>query len=72
MENIKYIPAVIGAAMIFTLVACEKGPAEKAGESIDKSVDKASESMNKVMDNIKGAARDVKEKSKDTMDKMTE
>lgn len=70
MKTFKYVPAVIGTAIIFTLVACDKGPAEKAGESIDKTTEKASESMNKAMDNIKGAAKDVKEKTEESMDKM--
>jgi ElaB/YqjD/DUF883 family membrane-anchored ribosome-binding protein len=70
MKYIKYSLATICAAIIFTLVACEKGPAEKAGEKIDNAAEKAAESMDKATDKMKDTAEDAADKTEDAMDKM--
>ena len=71
MNKLNQILVVIFSLMLLSVAACDRqGPAEKAGESIDKAADEASESMNKAMDNMDDAAKDVKEKAEDTMDNM--
>jgi len=57
------ISAVIGSLLAVTaLTACEKGPMEKAGEKVDKAVDKlsgkgpmekAGEKIDKAVDELK-------------------
>ena len=39
-----------------SLAACDKGPAEKAGEKIDKAADKAGDKMKEAGDKVKDAA----------------
>jgi len=71
MKYTKHIMTVLGASMLFTLVACDQqGPAEKAGEKIDKAADQAAETMDKATDEMKDTAEDVADKTEDAMDKM--
>jgi ElaB/YqjD/DUF883 family membrane-anchored ribosome-binding protein len=71
MKQINKILAVVGAAVLLTLVACEhKGPAEKAGEKIDKAAEKAGDAIDHAKDKIKDAADDAKDKASDFMDKL--
>ena len=50
MNLARKLVLVLGAACIaLTLGACEKGPAEKAGKSIDKAVDKAGDKIDKAV-----------------------
>lgn len=44
--------------MAFALTACErKGPAEKAGEAIDRAGEKASRSIEKAGENVRDAVK---------------
>lgn len=44
--------------LLVALAACErKGPAEKAGEAIDRAGEKASRSIEKAAENVRDAAR---------------
>ena len=57
------IRALVGGVLaVATLAACEKGPAQKAGEKVDKAVDKlsgkgplekAGERIDKAVDEVK-------------------
>jgi hypothetical protein len=54
---------VTGTALVFGLLlvalsGCEKGPAQKAGESVDDAVDKAGESIEDAGDSVRDAVRD--------------
>ena len=45
--------------MLFALAACErKGPAEKAGEAIDRAGEKASRAIENAAENVRDAAKD--------------
>ena len=50
------IAALLGLAMAWGLTACDKGPAQKAGESVDHAVSTATTS---VQDGAKDIKRDV-------------
>ena len=59
LKSILLVAVLIGS---FTVVGCkEKGPAESAGESIDKAAEKAGD-----------AAKDAGEKTKDAAEKAKE
>ena len=44
--------------LLMTLFACEKGPAERAGENIDEAVDKVGDQIEKSGDDLEDAVRD--------------
>lgn len=44
--------ALFASVMILTLSSCEKGPAEKAGASIDDAAERAGDQIEKVGDKI--------------------
>jgi len=46
--------------LLVTLLGCEKGPAERAGENIDEAVDKAGDQIEKSGDDLQDAVRDDK------------
>lgn len=48
----KYLKYGIAAFFIFALVACEKGPAERAGENIDDAIDDAGRKIEDAGDEI--------------------
>ena len=51
----------IAFVVLVALAACDrKGPAEKAGEAIDRAGEKASRSIEKAGENIRDAAKDKK------------
>lgn len=51
--------ALVTGMLLFAISGCEKGPAEKAGESIDESVEKIGKSLEETGDSIQdGAAGD--------------
>jgi len=57
---------VTGTALVFGLLlvalsGCEKGPAQKAGESVDDAVEKAGESLEKAGDSIQDAGRNARD-----------
>jgi len=59
------IMVALGLALSM-LVGCEqKGPAEKAGEKVDKAVDQAGKTMEKAGDKIQDAAKDAEKKIKE-------
>lgn len=45
--------ALVASALLIAVSGCEKGPAEKAGESIDNAVEKTGEQIEKAGDAIK-------------------
>ena len=45
MMNISKLLTVALLCGIFSLAGCEKGPAEKAGETVDHAVDKTKDAM---------------------------
>ncbi|MFI5327023.1 MAG: hypothetical protein ACHQ7H_12370 [Candidatus Rokuibacteriota bacterium] len=48
------------------LVGCEQpGPAQKAGEKVDKAVDQAGKTMQKAGDKVEDAAKDAEKKIKE-------
>jgi predicted small lipoprotein YifL len=54
----KFSIALIAGTMLVTLSACEqKGPAEKAGEKLDNTVEKAGEQIEKAGDSIREATK---------------
>ncbi|WP_017431287.1 hypothetical protein [Vreelandella jeotgali] len=60
--NLKKLMAVLGILMLAGgLAACEddKGPAEKAGESIDESMEEAGDSLEEMGDEIQESANDA-------------
>ena len=46
--------------LLVTLLGCEEGPAERAGENIDEAVDKAGDQIEKSGDDLQDAVRDDK------------
>jgi hypothetical protein len=50
--------ALVLGLLLVALSGCEKGPAEKAGESVDDAVDRAGESLEDAGDSIRDAGRD--------------
>ena len=57
----KYVVTAFAIGILLAgLSGCEKGPAEKAGESIDNAVDKTGQQIDKAGDKIKDAASDTK------------
>lgn len=52
---------LITGMLVFAVSGCEKGPAEKAGENIDESVEKMGESLEETGDNIQDAGQDAAE-----------
>jgi hypothetical protein len=53
--------ALVVGLLLVALSGCEKGPAEKAGESIDDAVDKVGESLGNAGDSIQEAGRDARD-----------
>jgi hypothetical protein len=47
--------ALVIGVLLAVLTGCEKGPAQKAGEDIDKAVDETGEAMEKAGDDIREA-----------------
>ncbi len=61
---------MLAAAVGFGLSACEKkGPAERAGEKIDKAVEEAAEKAGETGKKIGDAAKETAEKVEKTFDK---
>jgi hyperosmotically inducible protein len=48
---------LIALFALLALVACEKGPAQKAGEKIDNAADKAGRAIEKAGDKVRDAAK---------------
>jgi hypothetical protein len=57
MLNLRRISgtALVIGVLLAALTGCEKGPAQKAGEDIDKAVDEVGEAMEKAGDDIREA-----------------
>lgn len=62
MKYGKTVAALAIGALVLTLGACQKaeGPAERAGKSIDSSLDKAGKQVETAGEKIQDAARDAK------------
>jgi hypothetical protein len=52
--------AIVLSFAVASLTACEKGPAEKAGEKIDNAAKKVGDKMEEAGDKIKDTAKDAK------------
>ncbi|MBZ5653604.1 MAG: hypothetical protein LAO18_24350 [Acidobacteriia bacterium] len=52
--------AVVLSLAVAGLTACEKGPAERAGEKIDDTAKKVGDKLEDAGDKIKDAAKDAK------------
>jgi hypothetical protein len=52
--------AVVLSFAVVGLTACEKGPAERAGEKIDDTAKKVGDKIEDAGDKIKDAAKDAK------------
>ncbi len=50
--------ALVASALLISIPACEKGPAEKAGESVDNAVDNTGDQIEKAGDSIKDTVQD--------------
>ena len=48
---------LVSTFALLALVACQEGPAEKAGRKIDNAADKAGQSIEKAGENIRDAAK---------------
>lgn len=48
---------LVASALLIAIPGCEKGPAEKAGASIDNAVEKAGDQIEKAGDAIKDTAQ---------------
>jgi hypothetical protein len=48
--------ALVIGVLLAALTGCEKGPAQKAGEDIDKAVDEVGEAMEEAGDDVREAA----------------
>jgi hypothetical protein len=60
MKLVQIVSAVlVVSALLVALPGCEKGPAEKAGKSIDKAVDNTGDQIEKAGDAIRDTAEDV-------------
>ena len=58
MSHAYTILGTLCVALLFGLAACEReGPAEKAGRSVDRAVDKAGKQIEKAGDRVQDAAK---------------
>jgi len=53
--------ALVMGLLLVALSGCEKGPAQKAGESIDDAADKVGESLEDAGESIQDAGRDARD-----------
>lgn len=63
MKHVKvFAAALFATAMVVALPGCEKpeGPAERAGKSVDKAIDRAGEKIEEAGESIQDAAKDAK------------
>ena len=70
MKSLKHV--LLMAVLIggFAVVGCkEKGPMEKAGESIDNAAEKTADAAKEAGEKTKEAAKDAADKVKDAVDK---
>jgi hypothetical protein len=58
MSHAYTIIGTLCAVLLFGLAACEReGPAEKAGRSVDRAVDKAGKQIEKAGERVRDAAK---------------
>lgn len=50
---------LVASALLIAIPGCEKGPAEKAGESIDNAVEKAGDQLEEAGDAIQDTVKDT-------------
>jgi F0F1-type ATP synthase membrane subunit b/b' len=64
--------AIVLILVITGLAACEKGPAQKAGEAIDNAAKKVGEKAEEAGDKIKDAAKDARDDATKKVGKKVE
>jgi len=70
MKKLKYLLMIAAMVGGFTVVGCkEKGPAEQAGESIDKAAQDAGDAAKDAGEKAKDAAEKAKDDAKDAVNK---
>jgi hypothetical protein len=70
MKILKYLLLVSALIGGLSVTGCkEKGPMEKAGESIDDAAKKTGDAAKEAGEKVKDAAVDAKEKAKDAVNK---
>lgn len=70
MKALKYIMLVSALVGAFAVTGCkEKGPMEKAGESIDKAAQDAGDAAKDAGEKAKDAAEKAKDDAKDAVNK---
>lgn len=52
--------ALVASTLLMAIPGCDKGPAEKAGESVDNAVEKAGDQLEKAGDAIQDKEKDIK------------
>jgi hypothetical protein len=57
MNNAYTMIGALCAVLLFGLAACERGPAEKAGRSVDRAVDKAGKQIEKAGERVQDATK---------------
>lgn len=74
MKQLKHILIILtGLSVLLSFTACEdEGPAEKAGEKIDKMVEQSKESLEKAGDTMQEKAEEAGEKIEEGMKKTGE
>ena len=62
---------LLSVLFAFAIVACEKeGPAEKAGEKIDESIEKVEEKVDESVDKVKDKAEEVADDVEEKVDEV--
>jgi hypothetical protein len=52
-RRVRALATIVSLVTALGVVACDKGPMEKAGEKIDSAVEKAGEKVEKAADSVK-------------------
>lgn len=68
MHMNKTLIAVLALTFAVALTACEKGPAEKAGEKIDNAVESAGDKIEDATDNAGDTLEEAGDKIEDKTD----
>jgi hypothetical protein len=65
----KLLLALCSGLLVFSFMACQKeGPAEKAGEKVDKAMEQAEEKMEQTGEKMEKAVEETGEKMEKTME----
>ena len=68
MKTNKLSLAALGLFLVIGLTACEKGPAEKAGEKLDNAVERAGDKIENATDNAGEKLEEAGDKIEDKTD----